>query len=53
MRSLHVVGYNYTGNSVNGTALKAMAIDIIKRASFILLRVVVVTSEVGSANRSM
>ena len=43
-----IVGYHCTGNSVNGTALKAMALYIIKRASAIGLHVVAVTSDMGS-----
>ena len=30
-----IVGHHYTGNSVTGTVLKAVAIDIVKRASAI------------------
>ena len=53
IRWKQIVDYHYTGNSVNGTALKAMSIGIIKRASAIGLQAVAVTSYMGSANRSM
>ena len=48
-----VVGYHYTGNSINGIVLKAVTLDVIRHAADVGLHVVAVTSDMGSANRAM
>lgn len=47
------VGYNFTGNSVNGTFLKPLVIEKIEKAKNIGLHVSTITTDMGSANQSV
>ena len=47
------VAFYFTGNSTDGTVLKPIVLDLIKRAAEISLHVIAVTSDMGSANRAM
>lgn len=48
-----VVAYYFTGNSVYGSALMPIILNIIRKAHNIGLHVVAVTSDMGSCNRAM
>lgn len=48
-----VVAYYFTGNSVYGSALKPIVVNLLKKAHTIGLEVVAVTSDMGAGNRAM
>ncbi|KAL1471923.1 hypothetical protein MTO96_023395 [Rhipicephalus appendiculatus] len=48
-----VIGYEFTGRSVDSALLKDYVLDIVQRCSQISLRVRAVTCDMGSANRAM
>ncbi|KAK8769034.1 hypothetical protein V5799_014500 [Amblyomma americanum] len=48
-----VIGYEFTGNHVEGALLKDYVLDIVQRCGQISLRVRAVTCDMGSANRVM
>jgi hypothetical protein len=47
------VAYYYTGNSTDGTKLKAIVLEILEKATNIGLHVIAVTSDMESANRAL
>lgn len=52
-RYMQVITYHFTGRSVDGSLLKDLVFCLIERLHRISLRVLVVTSDMGAANRAM
>lgn len=48
-----VIAYHLTGRSVDGSVLKGFVFELVRLCSEISLRVLVVTSDMGAANRGM
>ena len=47
------VAFYFTGNSTDGTVIRPIVLDVIKRAAEIGVHVIAITSDMGSANRAM